>query len=73
MRFITPVFHPNVDRDGRICLDVLKMPPSGAWSPALSIISVLQCVRGLLLDPNPNDPLDAGKSMCFMFGLKCMI
>ena len=27
VRFITPVYHPNVDSVGRICLDVLKMPP----------------------------------------------
>jgi ubiquitin-conjugating enzyme E2 T len=27
MQFITPIYHPNVDDAGRICLDILKMPP----------------------------------------------
>lgn len=27
VQFITPVYHPNIDNAGRICLDVLKMPP----------------------------------------------
>mmetsp|Transcript_4456 Transcript_4456/g.8140 ORF Transcript_4456/g.8140 Transcript_4456/m.8140 type:complete len:161 (+) Transcript_4456:623-1105(+) len=29
--FKTPVYHPNVDPQGRICLDLLGMPPKGAW------------------------------------------
>ena len=24
VRFVTPIFHPNVYNDGRICLDILK-------------------------------------------------
>jgi ubiquitin-protein ligase len=24
MRFVTPVYHPNIDAGGRICLSVLK-------------------------------------------------
>ena len=27
VRFITPIYHPNIDNDGRICLDTLKMEP----------------------------------------------
>ena len=57
VRFGTPVHHPNVDSAGRICLDTLKSPPAGSWSPAVSLPSLLTTLRTLLSDPNPDDAL----------------
>ncbi|KAG9289972.1 hypothetical protein G9A89_010278 [Geosiphon pyriformis] len=57
MQFITPIYHPNVDDVGRICLDILKMPPKGSWSPSLNISTTLTSLRLLMADPNPDDPL----------------
>lgn len=57
VRFITPVYHPNIDAEGRICLDILNPPPKGAWKPSLNISTVLASIALLLADPNPDDGL----------------
>ncbi|EPY89411.1 ubiquitin-conjugating enzyme E2 T [Camelus ferus] len=59
VRFLTPIYHPNIDSAGRICLDVLKLPPKGAWRPSLNIAAVLTSVQQLMSEPNPDDPLMA--------------
>ncbi|XP_031549467.1 ubiquitin-conjugating enzyme E2 T-like [Actinia tenebrosa] len=59
MRFVTPIYHPNIDNSGRICLDIIKMPPKGMWKPALNIGSILSSILLLMDKPNPDDPLMA--------------
>mmetsp|Transcript_42726 Transcript_42726/g.166970 ORF Transcript_42726/g.166970 Transcript_42726/m.166970 type:complete len:87 (-) Transcript_42726:1556-1816(-) len=54
IRFLTRIYHPNIDRLGRICLDILK----DKWSPALQIRTVLLSIQVLLSSPNPDDPLN---------------
>jgi ubiquitin-conjugating enzyme E2 T len=56
IRFVTPVYHPNIDTDGRICLEDLK---PGSWNPSLTLAQLLSCVRLLMICPNADDPLVA--------------
>lgn len=46
--FKTPIYHPNVDFSGRICLDILK----DKWSAVYNVQSVLLSVQSLLGEPN---------------------
>ena len=47
------IYHPNIDKVGRICLDILK----DKWSPALQIRHVLLSIGALMSTPAPDDPL----------------
>ena len=53
INFITRIYHPNINANGAICLDILK----DKWSPALTISKVLLSISSLLTDANPDDPL----------------
>ncbi|KAK4228598.1 ubiquitin-conjugating enzyme [Podospora fimiseda] len=56
--FATRIYHPNVTNDnlGNICLSILK---AENWKPAIKLVSVLEAVRNLLIEPQPDDPLEA--------------
>jgi ubiquitin-conjugating enzyme E2 D len=53
IKFITKIYHCNINDYGGICLDILK----DQWSPALTISKVLISISSLLSDCNPEDPL----------------
>lgn len=54
VRFITPIYHCNMNQQGRICHSVFDRN----YSPALTFRQIIDCVYGLILTPEPEDPLD---------------
>jgi ubiquitin-conjugating enzyme E2 M len=50
----TLVYHPNIDLDGNVCLNILRQD----WKPVLTLSAVLYGLVLLFLSPNPDDPLN---------------
>lgn len=58
VKFATRIYHPNVtnDNNGNICLGMVK---PDVWKPSSRITAVLEAVRNLLVEPQPDDPLES--------------
>ncbi|EOD16243.1 hypothetical protein EMIHUDRAFT_416101 [Emiliania huxleyi CCMP1516] len=51
---LTTIYHPNIDMEGAVCLNILRED----WKPVLTIQSVIMGLQFLILEPNPDDPLN---------------
>ncbi|XP_027459324.1 ubiquitin-conjugating enzyme E2 C-like isoform X3 [Zalophus californianus] len=54
VKFLTPCYHPNVDTQGNICLDILK----DKWSALYDVRTILLSIQSLLGEPNIVSPLN---------------
>ena len=70
VKFLTRVYHPNIDRQGNICVDILK--PEG-WSASIDIEALLVSICSLLSGPNLEDPLvpEIAQTFCEDYELYC--
>ena len=59
VRIRNKIYHPNISESGAVCLNILGLD----WSAILTLEDVVIGILDVLIEPNPNDPLnfDAGK------------
>lgn len=61
VRFQTKIYHPNVSNDsppnsGMMCLGMLR---DNEWKPSTKMSAVLEFIRQLLREPEPDDAVEA--------------
>ena len=61
IRFVTPIKHCNINNYGRVCHSILDRN----YTPNVGISMILQCIYGLLLNPDISDPLDTNLASSF--------
>ncbi|KAI3373436.1 hypothetical protein L3Q82_022045, partial [Scortum barcoo] len=74
MKFITDIWHPNVDKNGDVCISILHEPgedkygyekPEERWLPIHTVETIMISVISMLADPNGDSPanVDAAVSL----------
>lgn len=61
-KFLTPISHPNVYSDGKMCISILHEGKdefeyehiSERWNPSHSVNSIMMSILSVLADPNPD-------------------
>jgi len=51
---VTKIYHPNIDTEGHVCLNILREE----WSAAMDINACVNGLNFLFYAPNPEDPLN---------------
>jgi len=70
-KFITNLFHPNIYKDGKVCISILHEGKdewgyediSERWNPSHSVNSVLMSILSMLSTPNFESPANVDASV----------
>ncbi|XP_062949369.1 ubiquitin/ISG15-conjugating enzyme E2 L6 [Cynocephalus volans] len=54
VKFITKIYHPNVDENGQVCLSIIS---NENWKPCTKTFQVLEALNMLVNRPNLEEPL----------------
>ena len=75
MKFVTEMFHPNIYKDGRVCISILHNPGIDQyneqeridenWRPSLGVEQIVISVISMLSDPNTDSPANIDASVMF--------
>ena len=75
MRFITEMFHPNIYKDGKVCISILHSPgvdvfnsqekAEERWRPSLGVEQILLSVISMLNAPNCDSPANVDAAVMF--------
>lgn len=67
MKFICPMFHPNIKSTGEVCISILHPPgkdefeyedTNERWLPIHTVETIVISVLSMLSDPNPESPMN---------------
>jgi len=71
-RFITPMWHPNIDKEGNVCISILHNPGNDEyeyeelnerWLPVRTPESIIMSIISLLNSPNCESPANFDASV----------
>ena len=75
MKFITQMWHPNIYKDGKVCISILHPPgvdnmnelekAEERWRPVLGVEQILVSVISMLSEPNCDSPANIDASVMF--------
>ena len=54
--FSTKIYHPNVDKGGQICADMLEI--GDKWAPVKNLVKIMDKINSLLPAPNLESPMN---------------